>query len=60
VAARSTRGDAAAHAAMAILLLFGVGAVGGVADAAWGVANRGKLFEDVEEAAQRRRGRGER
>ena len=62
VLARSTKGDALAHAALASLLLFGATALAGVADAAWGRANAGKAFEDavaaVAEERQRRQATG--
>ena len=57
VLARSTKGDALAHAAMASLLLFGGMAVSEMVEGAWGIANEGRGLGDALAAVERERGR---
>jgi len=57
VVARSTRGDAWAHVALATAALGGAALAATAGDDLWRIANRGKLFEDVAAGADRRRQR---
>lgn len=60
VAARSSRGDAWAHLALAAAALGGAALAATAGDDLWRAANRGKLFDDVVAAERdRRRRRGE-
>ena len=54
VAARSTRGDAWAHVALAAAVLGGAALAATAGDDLWRAANKGKLFEDVVAESLRR------
>ena len=57
VVARSSRGDAWAHAALAAAVLGGAALAATAGDDLWKAANKGKLFEDVVVAERDRRRR---